>query len=274
MATMYDSITAASIPADAEVVAGYVDGWWADFVAIQLRFPHLPQVSITTAGKDKAGNWVLAIVCDCENGDATPATAASWAQWMISIGHRPTIYCNTSTHGDVVTALAALGLEFVRDVDWWEAHYDNDPTLSHGSVSKQYQSTDGWDISSTNGTWPAVAPAPGPIPVPPKGDPMVGISPAIVTKDGYQHRAAVIFPGVLVHIWIDQTGKAQHENIAALSDPSGGPISKLTFDGNQVPTVQIIGDQLVIGAQTSLGGTCFEFAQTVGTAGWGALELV
>lgn len=166
MSVMYDSISAASIPADAEVVAGYVDGWWADFVAIQLRFPHLPQVSITTSGKDKNGNWVLAIVCDCENGDASPSTAAGWAKWMISIGHRPTIYCNTSTHADVVTALAALGLQFVRDVDWWEAHYDNDPALSPGSVSKQYQSTDGWDISSTNGMWPTVAPVPGPIPIP------------------------------------------------------------------------------------------------------------
>lgn len=168
MAVMYDSISAASIPADAEVVAGYVDGWWPDFAAIQLRFPHLPQVSITTAGKDKAGDWVLAIVCDCENGDASPATAAGWAKWMISYGRRPTIYCNTSTHGDVVAELAKLDLQFVRDVDWWEAHYDNDPTLSPGSVSKQYQSTDGWDISSTDGIWPAVAPAPGPIPIPKK----------------------------------------------------------------------------------------------------------
>jgi hypothetical protein len=164
MTTMFDSITPAEIPRNAVMVAGYVDGKWPTFASLDVIFPTAEHVSITVLGA--AG----AQVCDCETGDLTPNQAAGWAAREISAHRRPTIYCNTSTHPAVVSALAAVGLEFVRDVDWWEAHYDGVAQVSPGSVCKQYAGTAGYDVNVTNGVWPnGPAPVPNPIPGPTVG---------------------------------------------------------------------------------------------------------
>lgn len=273
MATMYDSISADSIPGDAQIVAGYVDGWWADFNAVVLRFPTLPHASITVVGRDAAGNWVKAIVIDCENGDATPHTAAAWAAWMLSIGLRPTIYCNTATHPAVVSELAVLGLAFVVNVDWWEAHYDNDPTLSPGSVAKQYQSTDGWDVSSTDGSWPAVAPTPTPVPIPPKpteANPM--FSKIVTTNEGTQHLFQVHPWTVLKHFWRD---KGQFWNAADSEDLGTGfsaQVPQVQFDPGDGKTNGV----LTVVAELATGrGMYYEQdqARSEGAPNWGENQV-
>jgi hypothetical protein len=174
MAKMYDAI-GDSMPSDGDIYAGYVDGAWPTFGSLTTWHPGKRYVAITVFGRPGIQ------VVDCETGDLTPAQAAAWAKAEVNGGRRPTIYCNTSTQPAVVSELAALGLEFVRDVDWWEAHYDNDPTLTPGSAAKQYQSTDAYDVSSTDGKWPdSLAPAPAPAPT--QGS--VYMIPANCTDDG------------------------------------------------------------------------------------------
>jgi hypothetical protein len=144
MAVMYDAVNVAAIPADAAIVAGYVDGNYQTVPALQARFPQATIVEITVTGRPGVR------VCDCETGDLTPAQAAAWATAEISAGRRPTIYCNLSTWPAARTLLA----DRAGQVDWWVAEYDGDPAIPAGAVAKQYQSTD-YDISSTVDGWPA-----------------------------------------------------------------------------------------------------------------------
>jgi hypothetical protein len=160
---MYDSVSLGNIPSWAQIVASYVDGHYANFQQALADFPHAYHVSITVLGTPGAR------VCDCENGDLTPQQAAAWAHNEVLAGRRPTIYSNISSHPDVVTALAAYNLEFVRDVDWWAAGYTNTPYLAPGSVVTQFSGgmTAPYDISDTNGVWPTpqvVTPPPVQIP--------------------------------------------------------------------------------------------------------------
>jgi hypothetical protein len=144
--TMYDATTPARIPSGAPAVAGYVDGRFAWKPSDWARFPTAYKITITVLGGD-------ARVCDCENGDLTPVSAANWAKHEHDAGRRPTIYCSTSVHPQVVNALASHGLAFVRDVDWWEAHYDNRPVLSPGSVAKQYADPGPYDLNIALVSW-------------------------------------------------------------------------------------------------------------------------
>jgi hypothetical protein len=130
----FDSVNVGNIAAGAAVVAGYVDGRYANVTALRARFPDAVIIEITVTGLPGIE------VCDCEAGNLTPAQAAQWAHNEVSAGRRPTIYCSTSTRPAVVAALAPYGLEFVRDVDNWVAHYDGVPEVPPGSVAKQYAS--------------------------------------------------------------------------------------------------------------------------------------
>lgn len=170
---MYDSTNQAAIPATAAIVACYMDGRYANEAQCRARFPRATVVTITVLGA--AG----ARVADCETGDLTPASAAAWAHREIQAGRRPTVYCNLSTHPAVVRALAAYGLAFGNQVDWWGADYVGTPILLGGSVATQWIDAGGYDVSTTNGAWPLPAlpvppPSPPPIPAPtPPGAPTV-----------------------------------------------------------------------------------------------------
>lgn len=124
-----------------------------------------------------------------------------------------------------------------------------------------------------------IVPGTTPVPPTPSEDPMLGVSPAAITPDTFQHRAAIGFGNRLIHIWTDNSGVPQHEDVAIVAagpnspNPSP-PIAALQFDGNQVPTCQIIGNQLFITAQTVTEGFCWAFVQTIGKAGWGASQLL
>jgi hypothetical protein len=83
-ATMYDGISAESLPPKALAVAGYVNGRYAWAPADWARFPAAAKVRIDVTGAAPAE----ASVVDVERYDATPAGA---------VHHRA--YCFPAEHG-------------------------------------------------------------------------------------------------------------------------------------------------------------------------------
>lgn len=156
--SMYDSVNPASIPADATMVAGYVDGHYANMTAMAARFPHATLVPIAVFPSTDDG-----LVLDVETGDATPVQAPGWVVKRRSHGVDPTVYCNTDTWPAVRRAFAAAG---VPEPHYWIAQYDGVATIPAGAVAKQYRETDAWDASIVADYWPGVDPAPAPAPRP------------------------------------------------------------------------------------------------------------
>lgn len=158
MRTLYDSIDPSKIPADAEMVAGYVDGRWPTFLGeLQSRFPDAVRVAITVTGQNGAH------VADCESGDLTPAGAAAWAKIQLGSGYHPTIYTSASNWPAVRAAAAAAGLD-PSQVSYWIADYDGVAELPPGAVAKQYRSDTAaeLDYSVVADFWPGVDPDPSP----------------------------------------------------------------------------------------------------------------
>lgn len=100
----YDSISPSSIPSNAPVVFGYVDGrfaWapgdWARFTGTKLRIAVFPQ---TNDGH----------ILDCEPGDALPSQCPGWAQMRRAAGVDPTIYTSQSEWQQVIDAFNAAGV--------------------------------------------------------------------------------------------------------------------------------------------------------------------
>jgi hypothetical protein len=155
---MYDSVTVKDIPQNARMVAGYVDGLYANVPALHTRFPNATVVTITVFGARGAH------VIDCEPGDATPSTAAAWAKSEIDAGRKPTIYCMASQWTAVKLAVAKVGV--TGKVSYWIANYDNHPLIPPGAVAKQYANppTSGghYDLSVVVDYWPGVDPEPSP----------------------------------------------------------------------------------------------------------------
>jgi hypothetical protein len=150
---MYDSVTPGNVPADAQMVAGYADGIYANLPELAARFPNATRVSI-------AVRWTTrAQVLDVENGDATPAQAVLWCtQTMASVAnHQLTVYCNSNMWPAVRAAFQAAG---VAEPNYWVAQYDGDPTIPAGAIAKQYVGDyHGYDQSSVADYWPGVDPA-------------------------------------------------------------------------------------------------------------------
>jgi hypothetical protein len=153
---MYDSVTPGNIPADAQMVAGYADGIYANVAELRARFPHATVVTI-------AVHWTTrAHVLDVEPGDATPAQAVTWlTQTMRDVDNgRLTLYCGMDGWPAVHAAIQAAG---IGQPQYWVARYDGDPTIPAGAVAKQYLGDyRGYDQSSVADYWPGVDPAPAP----------------------------------------------------------------------------------------------------------------
>jgi hypothetical protein len=158
----YDDTNIADIPSSAQMIAVYADGPYAGTEpAARKRFPHALIVTITVRGEPNRE------ICDCETGDLTPPEAAHWALAEHKAGRHPTIYCSASPWDEVKAAVRAVGLDPAKDVSWWIAHYDGDPTIPAGAVAKQYLGSPGnspghYDESSVADYWPGVDPAPKP----------------------------------------------------------------------------------------------------------------
>jgi hypothetical protein len=149
MRTMYDAITPANIPTDAQMVAGYVDGRYAWHAADWDLFPFAVKVRIAVFSSTNDGH-----VLDVEPGCSTPGSAPGWVQRRRAAGVDPTVYCNTATWPTVRAAFAAAG---VREPHWWIAAYPgNGPNLYPGSVAHQYADPGPVDISVVADYWPGV----------------------------------------------------------------------------------------------------------------------
>ncbi len=151
--TMYDSITPGDIPVSATLVAGYVDGRWANIAAMRKRFPHATVVTIAVAHTTRA------MVADVEQGDMSPASAVSWARdTMHDVPNTElTIYANTSTWPSIKSAFKAAGVSLPQ---WWAAHYTGKPHLEPGSIATQYADPGPYDLSLVADYWPGVDPEP------------------------------------------------------------------------------------------------------------------
>jgi hypothetical protein len=149
MSLLYDAVTPANIPEDATLVAGYVDGLYANIAAMKARFPLAQIVSITINAADNAGD-----VLDVENGDATPAQAPGWVAARRASGHTwPTVYCSLSPWPVVQAAFLAVN---VAEPDYWIADWTGNAHIPAGAVACQYNHDlpPGYDISVTIPTWP------------------------------------------------------------------------------------------------------------------------
>lgn len=153
MRTMFDSITARDIPADAKMVAGYVNGTYQWSNADWALFPNATKVRIATRANIDDGH-----VLDVEVGAATPASAPDWVQMRRAHGLIPTVYCSFSEWASV---RAAFHNASIIEPLYWIAKYDRVAVVPPGTVAKQYASpTTGsaghYDLSAVADFWPGV----------------------------------------------------------------------------------------------------------------------
>jgi hypothetical protein len=164
MRTMYDALStqAHTIPADAQLVAGYIDAgpvpaappWTAETWAL---FPHAVHVTIATQPGTNDG-----LVLDVEAGDATPEQAPAWVAMRRAAGVHPTVYCSESDWPEVRDAFTSRG---IAEPEWWIAGAPGSVgqgNLYAGSVAHQYGDNAAgtaaatWDISAVADHWPGV----------------------------------------------------------------------------------------------------------------------
>jgi hypothetical protein len=150
---MYDGIHPVKLPHDGQIYASYTDGRWPNFDQLKGLFPGKIYVSIAV---DPAHD---AEILDVERFDATPADSVDWVLRQRKRGADPTVYCNTATIPQVMTAFAARK---VPSPHLWEANYDGRAVLNPGTVAKQYQNTPGYDKSVVADYWPGIDPKPAP----------------------------------------------------------------------------------------------------------------
>lgn len=130
--TMYDTVTVASVPANPEAVAGYVNGKFQTYNDLVRKFPHAKHLSIavTTAAD--------ALCLDIELGNARPGQAPEWVKRQHRRGvRRPVVYANTSTMPSVISALTNAGIHR-SEYRVWTAHYTGVPHIEAGSDATQY----------------------------------------------------------------------------------------------------------------------------------------
>ena len=154
---MYDGVTAANIPVNAQMVGGYDDGAYRWSQADWARFPNAVQVHITVLANPASP------VYDCEPGNGTPANAVPFAQGVLARGGIPTIYCGQNTWwGQIQSLINAAGLG--GKVNYWVANYDGVQTIPPGAVAKQYADPGPYDLSVVSDYWPGIDTVPPPAP--------------------------------------------------------------------------------------------------------------
>lgn len=131
MRTMYDSVTATNIPANAEMVAGYIDKELYRWKQSDWdRFPHAVKVRIARLATTNDGH-----VLDVEDKLATPTQAPGWIRMRRAAGADPTIYCNRSTWPLVNAACDKAG---VARPHYWIATGTRIVSIPDGAVAAQH----------------------------------------------------------------------------------------------------------------------------------------
>lgn len=126
---MYDSVTAADIPADAAIVAGYVDGLYAWSGRPEVpsgdwaRFPNAKRITISVNGGGVADFW------DCETGDLNPGQAAVMVQTYPGTG----VYCSLSLAPQVISAMHWAGMD--GQYTLWIADWTGEPHIPSVSAT-------------------------------------------------------------------------------------------------------------------------------------------
>lgn len=157
MRLMYDSVRPSEIPADAEVVALYVDGKYAATAADWDRFSDgTVRVRISAVGDN-----LNAHVFDCEPGciwppaEVVPCVVAARVR-----GIDPTVYVNERNHWvPVRDAFDAAG---VAHPHYLVANYDNVRSIPEGAIGKQFADPGmpgvggHYDLSVVADFWPGV----------------------------------------------------------------------------------------------------------------------
>jgi hypothetical protein len=137
--TMYDSIRPALIPADAEMVAGYVNGNYAWKPEDWARFPTASHIRIDVQGTMPFDSDVI----DVERGDAGYATAAEWVRQRMTHRWWSAAYVDRANLDALREAVDGLDVEFWV-ADWTGApHVLDVPRL----CAVQYKMTLEYDIS-------------------------------------------------------------------------------------------------------------------------------
>lgn len=154
MRLMHDGINsdAPSIPANAQIVAGYVDGLykWSD--TDWARFPQSVKVRIAVFATTDDGH-----VLDCEPGNNTPASSVDWVLMRRRAGMDPTVYCGRNTWwSEIRAAFQARG---VPEPHYWVADYgvsQSNPQIPSGALALQYADVGPYDLSVVADYWPGV----------------------------------------------------------------------------------------------------------------------
>lgn len=185
---MWDSVTVADIPADAELVAGYLDGHYANLTAMHARFPKDRVVTVTPDGHEGAN------VDDREPGDQSAVQSAAWATDELKAHRHPAVYVSDSNIKEVLTALA---LRDAKATLIFTAHWTGKPHICGPACFKGYDlpfeptvigtqyadpGTSGghYDLSLVQDYWPGVDPAPKPKPDPKPHVPGTPLIPATI----------------------------------------------------------------------------------------------
>ena len=161
---MYDAVNPDNIPADAQMVAGYVDGpvsVWPE--AAWSKWPGAQMIRITVTGAS-----LDADVVDVETGDVTPAGAVEWIVAKRARGEDGVVYCNVST---LFAVRNAFGVRKVRQPMYWLARPGADESIPGDCVAVQFDFHGGYDRSAVRNYWPGIGPAPSPVPVIPPPPP-------------------------------------------------------------------------------------------------------
>lgn len=157
--TMYDSTEPSAIPANATLVAAYVDGYGGYSEAV-ARFGAKRVISVSVGNND-------ADVADVETGGMSAGDLPGWIERQVARGiKRPVVYCNVSTWPSVKEAVAG------RNVSYWIAHPGGPATMA-GADAVQNVWESSWDSSVVQPSFPfyngTVSPPPVTPPVtPPK----------------------------------------------------------------------------------------------------------
>lgn len=164
---MFDSTNGDNIPANAVLMAGYINGKWQSYYVMVSRFGATVTIlTITVKAHNPDGSYVIADILDVENGDATPEEAPGWTNAMRLLD-RPIITPYCSRLGTWPATLAAFKAQNIALPDFWIADQTNSPHLVPGSVVTQWTDNQNlYDKSLTNGVWP-YPPTPPTPPLPP-----------------------------------------------------------------------------------------------------------
>jgi hypothetical protein len=157
---MHDAVNVAAIPADAGMVAGYIDGNFVTMPEVRRRFPNAVKVEIAVRTSTNAGH-----VFDTEPGNPEPPAAIRWVAMRRASGFAtPTVYAPRSWWQ---WCRDECGRQGVAEPLWWIAEWNGRAEMIPGAIAHQYADPPicggDFDLSIVADQWPGIddgAPSP------------------------------------------------------------------------------------------------------------------